>query len=331
MSKKIKIEKPLVSFVIFGYNHEKYIIDAIHGAFSQTYSPLEIIISDDFSSDKTFYYMKTEVEKYKGSHKVVLRKNYKNLGTNLHINEVLKIANGELLIFAAGDDISVPERTEKIVQKWLDSGREKYVCLASNYYYYDDATQKKFFKKEREDAIVLLSDYFAKKMNLSLMRGATGAYTRELLQIRELPYGLVEDRVLSFRALLLGKILYIEEPLVLYRVHENSFSGKYNKSNSVYFQNFIREMIVSDLIILEEYLLFSSKIKNKELKIILSHINQLTNLIDFGQRGLIGKVHAFQSYPPFSNIKDKLFFWLNYYELQDSYIYSFLRKVKSFF
>jgi len=40
-------ERPLLTFALFGYNQEQYIREAVEGAFAQTYSPLEIILSDD--------------------------------------------------------------------------------------------------------------------------------------------------------------------------------------------------------------------------------------------------------------------------------------------
>jgi len=43
-----------VTFALFAYNQEKYIREEVEGAFSQTYQPLEIIWSDDCSSDRTF-------------------------------------------------------------------------------------------------------------------------------------------------------------------------------------------------------------------------------------------------------------------------------------
>ena len=51
---------PLVSVVIITYNHEQFIRDAVRSAFEQTYEPLEIIFSDDFSSDRTFEIIKEE-------------------------------------------------------------------------------------------------------------------------------------------------------------------------------------------------------------------------------------------------------------------------------
>ena len=45
-------DRPLVTFALFAYNQEQYIREAVEGAFSQTYEPLEIILSDDCSSDR---------------------------------------------------------------------------------------------------------------------------------------------------------------------------------------------------------------------------------------------------------------------------------------
>jgi len=42
-----------VSFLILTYNQVDFVENALSGAFSQTYSPLEIVISDDASTDGT--------------------------------------------------------------------------------------------------------------------------------------------------------------------------------------------------------------------------------------------------------------------------------------
>ncbi|MCK5536618.1 MAG: glycosyltransferase, partial [Bacteroidales bacterium] len=62
-------KKPLISFTLFAYNQEKYIQEAVEGALSQTYSPLEIVISDDCSTDRTFEIIKELTEDYSGPHK----------------------------------------------------------------------------------------------------------------------------------------------------------------------------------------------------------------------------------------------------------------------
>ena len=52
------MDKPLITFLLVSYNQEAYIREAIEGALAQTYSPLEIVISDDCSSDATFSLIK---------------------------------------------------------------------------------------------------------------------------------------------------------------------------------------------------------------------------------------------------------------------------------
>jgi GT2 family glycosyltransferase len=44
----------LVSFVVLAYNQQKFVAEAVRGALAQTYHPLEIVISDDCSTDGTF-------------------------------------------------------------------------------------------------------------------------------------------------------------------------------------------------------------------------------------------------------------------------------------
>tara|TARA_R110002110_G_scaffold281153_2_gene495752 strand:+ start:3230 stop:4189 length:960 start_codon:yes stop_codon:yes gene_type:complete len=110
MTFKSMQHRPLVTFAMFTYNQEQYIIDAVNSALAQNYEPLEIIFSDDCSNDTTFLKMDKIVSEYQGRHSVVLRQNSSNLGLAAHVNAVLAEARGEIILFAAGDDISQSER-----------------------------------------------------------------------------------------------------------------------------------------------------------------------------------------------------------------------------
>ena len=65
-------ERPLICFGLLAYNQEPFIREAVEGALAQTYAPLEIILSDDCSTDRTFEIMQETVAAYRGPHKVVL-------------------------------------------------------------------------------------------------------------------------------------------------------------------------------------------------------------------------------------------------------------------
>ncbi|NTW83856.1 MAG: glycosyltransferase [Chlorobiaceae bacterium] len=208
----------LATFFLITYNQEKYISDALEGAFSQTYSPLEIVISDDCSTDGTFKIIEEKCARYTGPHKIVINRNPENLGLIGHINRITSLSGGELIVYAAGDDIALPERTEKLVERYLSSGR-KASLLHSSVILIDNAGNK--LKTRNPPTVSLSSNLAAMALSGALIIGATSAFTRKL----EETYGpikydkCIEDLVMGFRSAMLGGLEYIDEPLIEYR-HE---------------------------------------------------------------------------------------------------------------
>ena len=66
-----KNNKPLVSVFMPTYNHELYINEAILSVMNQTYSNWEIIIGDDFSTDRTESVVKSVIHGYEDKIKYV--------------------------------------------------------------------------------------------------------------------------------------------------------------------------------------------------------------------------------------------------------------------
>jgi glycosyltransferase involved in cell wall biosynthesis len=114
-------ELPLVTFALFAYNQERYIREAVDGAFSQTYEPLEIILSDDCSTDQTCKIMQEMAAGYDGPHKMRVLWNEVNLGSAGYINSIVASANGHIVCSAAGDDISVQQRTEILAKPMIEN------------------------------------------------------------------------------------------------------------------------------------------------------------------------------------------------------------------
>nr|WP_298925240.1 glycosyltransferase family 2 protein [uncultured Erythrobacter sp.] len=115
---------PLVTFAVFAYNQEKYVREAIEAAFAQTYSPLEIILSDDCSVDGTFAIMQEMAADYTGPHTVTARQSPQNRGLLPHVLDVVRAAQGKYMIVAAGDDISLPQRTDRLVKLFEEEGAD---------------------------------------------------------------------------------------------------------------------------------------------------------------------------------------------------------------
>lgn len=107
---------PLITFMLLAYNQEKYVRKAIEGALVQTYEPLEILLSDDCSTDRTFEIMTEMAAAYRGPHRVTVVQNPVNMGVFAHNLARGQQASGELVVAAAGDDISLPHRTARLAE-----------------------------------------------------------------------------------------------------------------------------------------------------------------------------------------------------------------------
>jgi GT2 family glycosyltransferase len=85
-------DRPLVTFAC---NQKEWIRKAVKGSASQTYPPLQIILSDNYSSDGMYQIMRDLAAAYDGTHKMVLRKNSSNLGIAGHVGASGDIGNGK--------------------------------------------------------------------------------------------------------------------------------------------------------------------------------------------------------------------------------------------
>jgi glycosyltransferase involved in cell wall biosynthesis len=97
--------KPLVSVVVLTYNHSKFISETIDSVLMQDYCNLEIIVSDDCSTDSTKEILR-RIEELNNN--VICNFNSFNLGIVRNINIALSKCRGELIAFLGGDDLFLP-------------------------------------------------------------------------------------------------------------------------------------------------------------------------------------------------------------------------------
>lgn len=117
---------PLVTFALFAFNQEAYIRGAVASALAQEYPNLQVILSDDCSTDGTWAALSEMAAAYDGPHEVCLNRNSANVGSGglgAHVNRLVELSRGDLLVFAGGDDISHPDRTAALVAAWTAAGR----------------------------------------------------------------------------------------------------------------------------------------------------------------------------------------------------------------
>lgn len=215
-------ENPLVTVALFAYNQERFVREAVESAFAQTYLPLQIILSDDCSTDGTFEIMREMVSAYSGRHRVLLVRNEQNEGIGGHINRVMKLAEGELIVGVAGDDISMPTRVERLVGAWIRGERRAHSVYSAAIIIDEMGKELRTADSPPKDMPPVL----AIKTFMDGVQGCTHAWSREVFSVfgAILPDTVYEDRVIPLRSVLLGGIAYCSEPLVKYRIHGANIS-----------------------------------------------------------------------------------------------------------
>ncbi len=124
---------PRVTMLLISYNQRDKVSEAIAGALAQDYPNLEIVVSDDASTDDTFAVIEDCLRGYSGPHRVLVHRNSRNLGIGGNISEAVRRSSGDLIFITAGDDVSVPERVSTVVDFWLK--HEKQPDLIACYLY----------------------------------------------------------------------------------------------------------------------------------------------------------------------------------------------------
>ncbi len=227
--------RPVLTLAIISYNQEKFIEEAISGALSQTYQPLQIIMSDDCSSDRTFEIMEKRAKEYDGPHEIVLNRNSKNVGLGEHVNQVFEKAAGDLVMLAAGDDVSLPERASESYRLWKKSKRPLAVFVGTRKISEEGEKLEDFELKKAALKNLEKNNYHSRIRDCALFKyrfllpaGCAAAYDRSLFDElgRISPRIRNEDEAFLFRAILKGTIACSDSVQVLWRQHSQNLSNR---------------------------------------------------------------------------------------------------------
>jgi glycosyltransferase involved in cell wall biosynthesis len=208
--------RPLVTLTLLTYNQEDLVAESLRSALAQTYRPLEIIVSDDASTDGTLAAVEAELARHQTTARVHVRCNPRNLGISAHVSVVCAMASGELIVLAAGDDLSAPQRCERLVQRWLDSDRKVDLLVSDVVDMDEDGASHGILQVDTLENWHGIDDWLRRE---PYVIGAGIACTPRLFRI----FGPInaeaqaEDHVLPLRAILCGGAATLHEPLVHYR------------------------------------------------------------------------------------------------------------------
>jgi len=116
MSDNNEVNQPLVSIIVITYNSLKYVIETLDSAKAQTYQNIELIVSDDCSTDITVEICREWIEKNKERFvRTELIAVDRNSGIPANCNRGIKAAKGRWVKLIAGDDVLYFDAIEKCV------------------------------------------------------------------------------------------------------------------------------------------------------------------------------------------------------------------------
>lgn len=215
------MSQPLVSVLIPCYNVEKYVEESVGSIQNQTYTNLEIIAINDCSTDKTGLLLEQLASK---DSRIRVVNNEENLKLIKTLNKGIALCNGEYIARMDADDISLPTRIQKEVD-FLEKNRDHDIVSTLFYAFRSENPEKKDLhhsplRDQELRAYILFKSGICHPAVMIRKRLFT-----ELELKFEMEYLHVEDYALWSEAIYRTKLANINEPLLLYRVHQYQVSS----------------------------------------------------------------------------------------------------------
>lgn len=221
---------PKVSILIPSYNQEAVIEQTVMSALDQDYDNLEVIVSDDASSDRTPQILQEIQQRFPERLKVFLHSD--RLGVTANHTRGLMECRGDFVAFQDGDDLFLPGKIKKQLAFML----ERTDCTIS----FHDV---EVFDSESGKTLYLWSQRFGRREGgmYELVRyGNYIASVSVMVRRIHLPEYGYDDRIRIGSDWLLwletlarggGKLCYLDDVLARYRRHAgnltNVFDWKY--------------------------------------------------------------------------------------------------------
>lgn len=210
------MDSALVSIIVCTYNGEQFLEEQLESVIHQTYPNLEIIISDDNSTDGT----KSILKKYEGISNIKINYNEKNIGFIKNFELAVTIACGNYIAFCDQDDVWLPKKIEKLL-----AAISSYSLVYSDSMLIDEAGKplhKKLSNFRKMKSTITDSKGFA---FFNVVSGHTMMIKKELLNyVLPLPNIYYHDWWIALHAANLKGIIYLDETLTLYRQHDKTIT-----------------------------------------------------------------------------------------------------------
>jgi alpha-1,3-rhamnosyltransferase len=244
---------PLVSVVIVTYNHEKFILECLESVYIQTYNEIELVVSDDCSSDKTislvYDWTAKNAHRFK---RISVIENTQNLGISGNYTKASRAATGTYVKHLGGDDILSSEAIATFVDFSLKNNA--LWCMSDIMRFFDSPSDYEIIKPSGFNTRILRNATVKKQLVHLLANNyilTPGVFMRREI-LEEVgyfggSYRTKEDYHTYIRIMVQGyRLMYLPKPMVYWRRHEDAVS--YTASPEI-----INRYYLEDLRIAREY------------------------------------------------------------------------------
>lgn len=269
----VKKEKPLVSVIVGSYNSSETIIDTLNSVKRQTYKELELIVTDDNSSDNTRDIVQDWMDNNSTLFcRCMLIKTQRNSGPAINFNMGINESEGEWIKQIAADDLLLPNCIETFVD-YINSNQDAIVIFSRVRPFGDKRKCEEFVEKYSVYGFYSLTqrEQYLISLDVNYVMAPTSFIRRDILikfglYDERFPY--IEDWPFWIKLLSQGiKLSFINKETVKYRLSANNLSAS---KSPVFLQSMINvKKYISELKMKERFLyrLYSYDINISKFKI----------------------------------------------------------------
>lgn len=238
------------TIVLLTYNGELYIDEMLNSIKNQTYRPIQLIISDDASTDGTIHKIRSFIkENHDEQLTIEFVEHTQNCGRVRNRNGIIHLIQGEYIFMADQDDIWESSKLEKQID--FLKNHEECVGVSCDRKIMDEKgtiiidSEDKYVKRQKKHVEILGLDD-GNIMSGNYPANCIGCRNTDIDRLFLIPEEIEEpDRFFRVMLLCKGKIGFINEGLVRYRIHSENLSGnyyvQYHSNLKKIFQKYVKE------------------------------------------------------------------------------------------
>lgn len=211
--------QPLVSIVIYNFNYARFLHQCLDSVFGQTYSNIEVIFSDNASTDDSWQIALEYCNLYPD--KMFVSRNRKNYGATANLNVALSQIRGTYYVTLASDDVMYPDFLQKTITQ-LEQNKDAGCAIVHRAIMNEDESiiaDTPFYNISCKipapaQAAVHMMASINPTISQIVYRTALVDKFPNTIGIR-----FQRSRIIDFDLACKHAVLYIKEPLVWHRVH----------------------------------------------------------------------------------------------------------------